>query len=162
MLVLEPDHGPVTEAVGGGLSRVMRPIAYKWIDKLIYKVVVPEGFLFDGASIPRLFWTLLGLTPHGDMDGPALIHDFIYHYQGQLPAGSVFCRQGGEWVPLTEPIPKSMADNLLETLCVRMGVVGSVRSWLVWAAVAAFGGFAWRRDDEERKFAKIDTLAVQL
>lgn len=41
-------------------------------------IVIPAGFIFDGASIPRLFWVLL--SPTGLLFIPALIHDFGYRY----------------------------------------------------------------------------------
>ena len=39
---------------------------------------IERGFEYDGASIPRLFWSLLGLTPGGKMTIPALVHDLQY------------------------------------------------------------------------------------
>jgi hypothetical protein len=40
------------------------------------EIEVPAGFLSDGASVPRVFWTIL--SPFGDYFGAALIHDFLY------------------------------------------------------------------------------------
>jgi len=40
--------------------------------------VIPAGFIFDGASIPRLFWSLL--SPTGVLFIPSVIHDFAYRY----------------------------------------------------------------------------------
>lgn len=41
-------------------------------------VVVPAGFIFDGASIPKPLWGLL--SPTGLLLIPGLIHDFAYRY----------------------------------------------------------------------------------
>ena len=42
-------------------------------------VVIPEGFRFDGASIPRICWTILGLHPwHDRVRRAALLHDYLY------------------------------------------------------------------------------------
>jgi len=41
-------------------------------------IVIPKGFVFDGASIPRPFW--LVLPPTGLLLIPALVHDFAYSY----------------------------------------------------------------------------------
>lgn len=41
------------------------------------KFVVPEGFIYDGASIPNIMWGLVG---HPFMHGyirPAALHDFL-------------------------------------------------------------------------------------
>ena len=40
------------------------------------KIVIPKGFVFDGASIPRPFWAIL--HPSGLLLIPALVHDFAY------------------------------------------------------------------------------------
>lgn len=42
-------------------------------------VVVPKGFVFDGASIPRLFWWLL--NPIGLLLIPGLLHDYAYRHR---------------------------------------------------------------------------------
>lgn len=41
-------------------------------------IVIPKGFVFDGASIPRPLWGLL--SPTGLLLVPGLIHDFAYRY----------------------------------------------------------------------------------
>ena len=41
-------------------------------------IIIPKGFVFDGASIPRLLWGLL--SPTGLLLIPGLIHDFGYRY----------------------------------------------------------------------------------
>jgi len=41
--------------------------------------IVPTGFLYNGANIPRLFWTILGLHPwHPKVIRGALLHDYLY------------------------------------------------------------------------------------
>ncbi len=39
-------------------------------------ITVPQGFITDGASIPRIFWNIL--SPYGEYFPAALIHDFLY------------------------------------------------------------------------------------
>jgi hypothetical protein len=46
-----------------------------WLD---LEILIPEGFIYDGASVPRLFWPLL--PPDGILLVPALPHDFGYVY----------------------------------------------------------------------------------
>ena len=41
-------------------------------------IVIPRGFVSDGASAPRLFWPLM--PPAGPLLAPSLIHDFAYRY----------------------------------------------------------------------------------
>ncbi len=40
--------------------------------------IIPKGFVFDGASIPKTFWNIL--SPVGLLFIPGLIHDFAYRY----------------------------------------------------------------------------------
>jgi len=41
-------------------------------------VSVPEGFITDGASIPRAFWVLIG-HPFAEYAQAAVIHDYMYN-----------------------------------------------------------------------------------
>ena len=40
-------------------------------------IYVPEGFLTDGASIPKLFWSIIGGVL-GRYGAAAVLHDFLY------------------------------------------------------------------------------------
>ena len=41
-------------------------------------IEVPVGFISDGASIPRIFWTIIGSPWSGKYAKAAVIHDFLY------------------------------------------------------------------------------------
>ena len=43
-------------------------------------ILVPKGFITDFASIPRLFWSIIG-HPTGRYGKSAVIHDFLYATQ---------------------------------------------------------------------------------
>jgi len=49
------------------------------------ELLVFKNFRYDGASVPRLVWTLSGLTPDGLIRAAALVHDIIYLQDG-LPS----------------------------------------------------------------------------
>lgn len=40
-------------------------------------VTVPKGFVTDGASIPQIFWSLIG-SPFGKYCNAAIVHDYLY------------------------------------------------------------------------------------
>lgn len=40
-------------------------------------ITVPAGFLTDGASIPHIFWSIIG-SPFGRYCNAAIIHDYLY------------------------------------------------------------------------------------
>lgn len=42
-----------------------------------YGFTIPKGYCYDGASIPRLFWRLIGSNTDNSFLIPALIHDVL-------------------------------------------------------------------------------------
>lgn len=42
-----------------------------------YKLSIPKGYCYDGASIPRIFWRLIGSNTDNNFLIPALIHDVL-------------------------------------------------------------------------------------
>lgn len=48
-------------------------------------VTIPAGYEWDGATIPRIGWTMVGLTPFGAHDEATLRHDYLYGYEGVIP-----------------------------------------------------------------------------
>ncbi len=42
-----------------------------------YEFTVPKGYCYDGASIPRLFWRVIGANTDNKFLIPALIHDVL-------------------------------------------------------------------------------------
>lgn len=43
----------------------------------IYKFTIPEGYCYDGASIPGPFWCLIGSNTDNSFLIPALLHDTL-------------------------------------------------------------------------------------
>jgi hypothetical protein len=51
---------------------------YQYTDCAGVTHAVPSGFVFNGASIPRAAWSIIGFTPlSGALLGPSLIHDYL-------------------------------------------------------------------------------------
>lgn len=46
--------------------------------------IIKSGFTFDGATIPRFLWSILGICPFGWVLPAALKHDYIYVLEGKL------------------------------------------------------------------------------
>ena len=42
-----------------------------------YEFIIPKGYCYDGASIPRLFWRIIGSNTDNKFLIPALIHDIL-------------------------------------------------------------------------------------
>lgn len=104
---------------GSALFRVSH--YYRYISSL-GEVCVPTGFITDGASIPRVFWS--ALSPFGDYFPAALIHDFLYS-------------------PRNTRYTRLQADTIfLEAMC-NLGVAWYRRN-TIYRAVRMFGGFVFR------------------
>ena len=144
---------PLCRAISKSLSITEGSNVYEFVYKgITYRLSVPKHFIFDGASIPRIAWGILGLTPHGAMDGPALPHDFCYHYRGDFPPGCYWIADvHGNWRVCRVPMSKEMSDELLKVLCIHFNVCGSFKASLVWTGVKWFGSSAWNSEDEDRK-----------
>lgn len=102
--------------------------SYIWAaDGHAWRIDVPEGFIFDGASVPRILWSLTGLTPHGELESAALIHDFLYRYGGHLPQLS-FWRVPQQsaatecWAPFAHVWTRQQCDRLFARIMRETGV----------------------------------------
>lgn len=125
------------------MSKIPQPRAIplndngEWVLTRDYKLdgfIVPKGFIFDGASIPRAFWTILNITPIGWHMPASLIHDYLYRNTG------VVTRHGK-----VSHYSKYMADKEFHRLLRRL----NVRSWhasLCYSAVKVFGFKAWNEN----------------
>lgn len=101
-------------------------------------VFIAEGFVFDGASIPKAFWSLIGSPFSGKYRQSALIHDALY---------------------ASELVPRDEADKCFLELMEKDGV-----SWLkrytMYNAVRVGGYFVWKNHkketiEEARKYVRI-------
>lgn len=73
-----PDIFGSDDAGMRGSSRLLRLTRYyRFLHPTRGTITVPTGFITDGASIPQLFWAILG--PHGTYFPAAVIHDYLYN-----------------------------------------------------------------------------------
>ena len=104
------------------------------------ELVIPKGFRFDGASIPRPFWALL--SPVGLLLIPGLLHDYGYRYDQIWEVGpdgkaKAYKKNAGKgfWDTLFKDTGKEINGFFLINL-------------IAWIAVAAAGSSSW---DAHRK-----------
>lgn len=91
------------------------------------KIVVKKGFDFDGASIPRFLWSIIGSPMTGGYQRAACLHDALY-------AGEV--------------LPRKECDGLFLEAMKSDGVSYTKRYSMYWA-VRTFGGSVWDKHDRE-------------
>ena len=86
------------------------------------EIIIPEGFIFDGASIPSAFWISFYTPYHPMVLKAGLVHDYIYR---------------------THITSKEEADRVFLAILAEKGVSRWKRV-LMWMAVKCFGARAWR------------------
>ena len=50
----------------------------------VYMFKIPKGYCYDGASIPRLFWRVVGSNTDNNFLIPALIHDVLCEHHDYI------------------------------------------------------------------------------
>lgn len=107
-----------------------------WVEYLQIWVKIPEGFVFDGASVPKAFHSFINSIDA--MFYGSILHDFIYRTD-QL----IFCDDDhfGDWI-LLEDIGKVKADNILFQFSKQMeGIV--LPNAVGYGVLAVLGWIAW-------------------
>jgi hypothetical protein len=58
---------------------------YELVDSVMVEgILVPKYFRWDGASIPRILWRVIG-TPFNPMFmAPSMVHDYLYSNPGKM------------------------------------------------------------------------------
>ena len=95
-----------------------------------YDAVIPKGFLFDGASIPRWAWSLLNAQQRGLHDPAALVHDYMYVKRG------VFEVVGGKTLYMSRKETDQFFLKATQFLNIK-----SPHVRLAYWAIRAFGGW---------------------
>lgn len=104
-----------------GLYELVEPLPYPGGE-------APAGFQFDGASFPRVTWTIIGYTPlHPKVARAGAVHDHLY----RVRTGT-----------------RRAADELFRAILIEDGVPEDDAD-MMFAAVRQFGCLIWE-DDEDR------------
>lgn len=100
------------------------------------RIHIPAGFIFDGASIPRLLTAVF--SPVGILLIPALLHDWAYQHKFMLVNTG---RDLERWWQLK---PRQFFDDMFFDAARQLyGRDKLLR--LPWLGVRLFGGGAWRK-----------------
>lgn len=101
------------------------------------KVTVPKGYVFDGASIPRVFWRVIG-GPWGPYRDAAAVHDYLYSH-GHLAFPDEPDADGNRRPSIT----REEADNIFHRIMLEVGI-SRFKASLMRRAVRLGGGKAWK------------------
>ncbi len=101
------------------------------------KIVIPKGFIFDGATIPRLFWSIL--SPVGLFLIPSLIHDYAYKNDQLLSLSD-----DGDTILYKPNAGRAFWDRLF--LNIANDVIGvAILNFIAWLLLRIFGYIAWNK-----------------
>lgn len=89
-------------------------------------LLIPQGFVCDLASIPRLLWRII--APHELGIVAPLVHDWLYRHGGRHQSGTV---------------DRLAADGIFREIMIAEGVA-PWRRVLAYRAVRLFGWRAWK------------------
>ena len=93
-----------------------------------YKFTIPKGYRWDGATIPRLFWRLIGSKTDSAFLIPSMIHDILCEHHEYVNYDRYF------------------ADKVFERLLYVSGV-SAFNRWLMFHSVDNFQKFCgWDKD----------------
>lgn len=149
-----PRGGPCVQKIGHDQWRLISPFEYRPDGDPGQAIVVPQGFVSDGASIPWGLYNLL--RPEGDLFPAALVHDFAYRpkpIEGKVMIIPLTVQKAqklresgipmGHFIRPGEPITRREADDLLY----KVGVDSGAPRWkcrLAWLGVRVGGWLAWK------------------
>ena len=111
----------------------------KTVESLGYSVTVKKGFDFDGASIPKLLWSIYGSPLNGNYVVASLIHDGLY---------------------ASQKVSKSISDRIFLDI-MKQSNVGYIKRTSMYLAVSVFGGKDWKEaskyKDEYINYVDVNT-----
>lgn len=102
------------------------------------RIVIPKGFVFDGASIPKPLWGFL--SPTGLLMVAGLIHDYSYRYAYLWAIDDT----GNAYKYKYKKGTRQDYDELFKKVNIAvngMVVVDTVATWML----KAFGHIAWNK-----------------
>jgi hypothetical protein len=107
-----------------------------WVEYLDLWVKIPAGFVFDGASVPKIFHSILNSVD--SVFYGSILHDFIYR-TNQL----IVCtdEEYGNWY-IKENMTKQVADRVMLNFTEQMEG-SSVPSSLAYYVLYSLGWIAW-------------------
>lgn len=93
--------------------------------------VIPKGFVFDGASVPKFLASWL--SPVGILLLGGLVHDFIYKYETLVLKGQKKCEPN---------MTQKEADQIFRDINIEQNGI-HILNWAAYLALRAGGFVAW-------------------
>jgi hypothetical protein len=139
----QPNITPITDK----MYRLREDYVYHWEQEGIpHRITVKKGFEYDGASVPRIVWTLGGLRPDGLIRAAALVHDYIYRHAGIMPPSTCEFKnkETDKWEDDGCVWDRKRCDRLFRRM-MQQASSSKTKVWLAYKFVRSFGWIAWNR-----------------
>lgn len=110
-----------SKALGGNFWRVVVDFEYHIGGDPEVRVVIPAGYLTDGASVPRAFWSVV--PPWGQYGAAVVVHDLLCEYLSYSVKGKPRkCTRAQADAILLEAmqaleVPHAMAAAIYDAVC---------------------------------------------
>lgn len=101
------------------------------------KIVIPAGFDFDGASIPRPFWSIL--SPVGLLLIPGLVHDYAYRH-----AELIQVTEDGNRIPYKPDADRAYWDRLFKDISIAVNGF-AITTLIAWLVLKLLGWRTWNK-----------------
>jgi len=145
--------------VSGRKYQTMRDYVFNLFDGS--SVRVPQGFIYDKGSVPRVFWNLL--PPDGDDTAAFLLHDWCYVQRGSIydttgtkrtisRKKSDFLMFTYQYLLLDINTTKFLDKKILKQLRI---IAMHIRIVAMYIGVRAFGWYYWSDTTTEKLLQKI-------
>jgi hypothetical protein len=137
-------RNPIQQQIGPQSWRIVRPYSYEWIyEDRLRRIIIPQGFEHDGASVPRIIWPFI--SPWSLRAG-AVVHDFLYRFAGDLPEGSFQLRHAESGTTFWKDHHVQWSRRDADRIMCRIARELSVPCWqrrTAYLGVRLFGYFSW-------------------
>jgi Protein of unknown function (DUF1353) len=117
-----PDDLNFTDAGMRGDSHIFRLISPFRYRSSYGTIDIHKGFETDGASIPKIFWSIL--SPFGPYFKAAVVHDFLYS-------------------PWNDEFSRGEADDIFKEAMYNIGI-NWIQRETIYRAVRLFGGWSFK------------------
>lgn len=141
-------HQPAHQTIGkseknGFLERTIEPWQCKWNHNENTRILTASNlYAWDGASVPRMGWTAIGITPGGLADGPSLAHDILYRSEGGRNVEKLCECTLTDINGIRVIVDRDEADWLFRELCIFAGMT-KLRAQTAYSVIRAFGKKYW-------------------
>lgn len=108
----------------------------------VLKILIPSGFRYDGASVPRPLWAII--DPLDLSEAAPLVHDYLYRNAGLDVPVYVLSADQKTVIPCGEMrFSKEFADDMFRDIMNRWDVT-PWKEAAAYNAVKYFAGYAWK------------------